>query len=84
MQREIITQIINDWDPIGLLDSGAPIDEYDLEIEEILLNMNTGTDDIELANIIYKSFKDKMGLSLNKLACLKYAMEISGAIQLSQ
>ncbi|QHJ70909.1 DUF1871 family protein [Planococcus halotolerans] len=32
----IVKSIIDDWDPIGLLDLGCPEDEYDPEIRDIV------------------------------------------------
>ena len=34
--RDIIKSIIDTWDPIGLLETGCPKNEYDIEIDSIL------------------------------------------------
>ncbi|MGN7358116.1 hypothetical protein ACTHPF_15205 [Paenibacillus sp. SAF-054] len=69
----IVAVIINGWDPVGLLAGGAPSNEYDIEIKEISKRINLTTTEIELAKIIYDTFKNKMGIELNHLNCLKYA-----------
>jgi len=33
--RKIVREVINDWDPMGLLETGAPDDEYEPEIKDI-------------------------------------------------
>ena len=52
-------KIVNEWDPIGLIASHAPIDEYSFEIEEIkkyLYNNHNITVE-KLAEEIDKIFK---------------------------
>ncbi|MHB9146137.1 MAG: hypothetical protein ACYC5Y_12470 [Symbiobacteriia bacterium] len=34
--RQVVRKAIIDWDPEGLIYGGAPLDEYDGEIDEIL------------------------------------------------
>ena len=62
MKRELLTQIINDWDPIDLI-AFSPQDEYLNEIkmiEEILQTSNKN-DPIFLANEIFKIFTNSFG-----------------------
>lgn len=40
---EFLTQVINDWDPVGLLAGGAPENEYSIEIREIVRNRFSDT-----------------------------------------
>lgn len=35
-EYEFVKSVIDEWDPIGLLDLGCPQDEYDPEIREIV------------------------------------------------
>ena len=32
----VLTKVINNWDPVGLLEGGAPEDEYSIEIRKIV------------------------------------------------
>jgi hypothetical protein len=74
---EILTKIINIWDPIGLLASGAPENEYSIEIKQIMdLSIQCKTE-IDLARIIRQVFQTSMGLKINSLACLQQAFVIS-------
>ena len=59
---EKVTQVINEWDPLGLFPY-APKDEYDLEIKELvkfLENCENCSVDY-LGNIIYKLFSSTLG-----------------------
>lgn len=59
MYIEKITQIINEWDPIDLLKTGCPNDEYQPEVNEIFNNMSNNID--HLANTIYNVFIKMFG-----------------------
>ena len=63
MTLENIKIIINDWDPIGLLDH-APQDEYDIESEEIFLYL--GKDEKRNGAIIHSIFKKAFGSTFTK------------------
>ncbi|BBI33953.1 DUF1871 family protein [Cohnella abietis] len=74
--NQIVTRVINDWDPIGLLAGGAPENEYDIEINEIVEKCIMCENETDLARQIYKVFYEKMGIKLNQLTCLKHAFNI--------
>ncbi|UKS23901.1 hypothetical protein LOZ80_19855 [Paenibacillus sp. HWE-109] len=74
---ESLTQIINDWDPVGLLAGGAPENEYSFEIGEIFQKSATCKSETDLAILIYRVFNYKMGVKLNQLTCLKQAFKIA-------
>lgn len=77
IEIEFLTQVINDWDPVGLLAGGAPENEYSIEIREIIQKSATYKSETDLAILIYRVFNDKMGVKLNQLACLKQAFKIT-------
>ncbi|GGA18052.1 hypothetical protein GCM10008018_72610 [Paenibacillus marchantiophytorum] len=77
LEIEYLTQVINSWDPVGLLAGGAPDNEYDIEIREIAQKSLSCNSEVDLATLIWEVFKDRMGIKLNKLACLKQAFEIT-------
>ncbi|GAB6086710.1 DUF1871 family protein [Alkaliphilus crotonatoxidans] len=60
-RKDIITEIINDWDPIGVLPY-APIDEYEVEISEILSYIDSESiiDTSNLAHKIRKIFLSRI------------------------
>ena len=67
MKLNEISNIINDWDPIGLFPA-APKDEYNEEINkisEIIIN-NKNISDIELASFIKEIFLSSFGESVFK------------------
>jgi len=59
---ELIKSIIDEWDPVGLLENGAPIDEYDLEVELICnkLHKEITIDELSLIlqNVLLFTFDD--------------------------
>ncbi|NOU92565.1 hypothetical protein GC093_04875 [Paenibacillus sp. LMG 31456] len=74
---KLLTQVINKWDPIGLLAGGAPEDEYSIEIREIAQKSSLCNSETDLAILIFKVFNDKMGVKLNQLACLNQAFKLN-------
>lgn len=77
ISTKLLTEAINNWDPIGLLAGGAPKNEYDIEINEIEKKSITCTNEIELAKLIYEVFNDMIGVKLNHLSCLNQAFKIT-------
>ena len=47
---------INNWDPVKLLQMGAPQNEYDMEINMIANRIQETDDTDKIANIIYEVF----------------------------
>lgn len=71
LQQEIffiIKEIINKWDPIGLLDDGAPDDEYSYEILRIVNKITKYNSADDLSNYIYKLFLKMFGDEVNSKA----------------
>jgi len=60
MKKEIISKIINEWDPIDLFPC-APKDEYDDEIDLISKLFDESTNLEYLANGIRKIFVEQFG-----------------------
>lgn len=48
--------IINQHDPIGLLDIGAPEDEYESEVKTILVQLDYDMTEQQVHNLIYQEF----------------------------
>ena len=73
-----VKRIIDDWDPIDLL-SHAPKNEYHSEIDEIE-RMLCSTDDFsELAEGIFKVFRESFGdvnFKKSKAECVKIAQAL--------
>ena len=62
-----IISIINEWDPINLLDI-CPTDEYQPEIKQIasVISTNNKMNHIDLGKIIYDIFVDSFGEEFKK------------------
>lgn len=77
--RKIVKKIIDSWDPFSLFPN-APKDEYDAEIEIILLNLEGKEEVIDIARIISdvfsRTFNEKLGIK----KCLEPAKEIYSKI----
>ncbi|MGO4548429.1 hypothetical protein AB4Z29_26930 [Paenibacillus sp. 2TAB23] len=73
---EFLTQVINNWDPVGLLAGGAPENEYSVEVIEIAQKSSSCKSETDLAILIYGVFNDKLEVKLNQLDCLKQAFKI--------
>lgn len=80
MNEQIITEIINQWDPIGLLALCCPSDEYVDEIAEIIAFCDTHVlDEQQLGAAIYEIFCRRFGkdVFLKSLAeCVRIAGHI--------
>jgi hypothetical protein len=60
LNKKIITNIVNQWDPIGLF-PGAPDDEYSCEISEIMVLVNSSKDRTFIAQGILNIFTKWFG-----------------------
>lgn len=74
---EFLTKVINEWDPVGLLAGGAPVNEYSIEVKEIAQKSSSCKSETDLAMLIYRVYNNKMGVNLNQLVCLKQAFKIT-------
>lgn len=54
--RAAITNAINRADPVGLLDLGAPQDEYDPEVGTILPRLSTASSANDVLTIVHEEF----------------------------
>jgi hypothetical protein len=63
IRRKHIKCVIDDWDPIELLSSYAPPDEYDSESEKIyiFIKKSDAVDRICLGGIIFEVFMQSFG-----------------------
>ena len=58
-----IMEVVVKADPIGLLAGGAPNDEYDSEINRIIVGIKDISDEKSVLEVIYKVFVDSFGES---------------------
>lgn len=72
---EIIKKVINEWDPIGLMEF-APQDEYDDEC--LLIFQEFSKNQESLGKVIYDTFNKSFGEAFqdNLTNCIKIAEEI--------
>jgi len=56
MEFIILKEIIDEWDPIGLLETHSPLDEYDGETQKILSQISDDMNEFDIATIIYNVF----------------------------
>ncbi|TYT24848.1 DUF1871 family protein [Luteimonas viscosa] len=53
---QIVGQVIRDWDPYGLLESGAPVDEFDTEISLLVSRVPRMTSEALAAQAVSEVF----------------------------
>ena len=58
--------MINNVDPIGLIAGGAPGDEYHMEAEIIVANLNKITDSREIYKVVKNIFDKNFGKDTNR------------------
>jgi hypothetical protein len=71
-----VKKIIDEWDPIDLLNMGCPVDEYDPEIREIVQLLRNINSVDELAIEINKVFIKWFGEDLTIEKCYPVALKI--------
>lgn len=60
-QRDQLLTLVNNWDPIGLLQSGAPRDEYDRVIDKLLGMLSRSAPRDEIARSLEGDFVEHYG-----------------------
>lgn len=74
---KVVEEIVNEWDPFGLLAVGCPDDEYKFEIQRIVsatLRVNNAEElAVKMNEILYKSFEEDFKKSED---CLMFADKI--------
>ncbi len=55
---EVVKYVLDEWDPLNLLALGAPLDEYDYELDIILFRFSflNEISSFEIAKIIHETF----------------------------
>ncbi|WP_226681489.1 DUF1871 family protein [Sutcliffiella horikoshii] len=80
-KQDIVTKIINEWDPMDLLAMGAGEDRYRLEIDKIV----DALDQVDSVDKLARSIKQYMDASfstdLPSITCLQVAVLIWEEIQ---
>ncbi len=44
--------LVNEWDPIGLIEAGAPVDEYECIVGPLLRQLEEGTTERQIAEYL--------------------------------
>lgn len=57
-----LRELLNGWDPIGVIEDGTPDDEYDCLIAPILDRLERGAEPPELAAFLRVELEDHFGL----------------------
>ena len=71
-----LRDIINSHDPIGLIKSGAPTDEYEPEVKTIIVQLDDKQNGNEVLDLIYKEFEKWFGDAGNKENYIELAEDI--------
>jgi hypothetical protein len=57
-----LRELLNTWDPIGIVPDGGPLDEYDCLVGPMLGRSERGADARELAEFLRRELDDHFGL----------------------
>ncbi|WP_409274603.1 DUF1871 family protein [Neobacillus sp. SCS-31] len=72
----LVKEVIDEWDPIGLLGMGCPDDEYDPEIKDIVKRLSNSNSVDVLTKEIQEVFIKWFGEHLSTRDCLSAAQKI--------
>lgn len=73
--ENIVRQVIHEWNPFGLLPH-APIDEFDSEIEKVVISLADATTVEEMARRIQEIFSSSFGEPFGYEECFNTANQI--------
>jgi hypothetical protein len=57
-----MTLMVNAWDPIGLIEMGAPVDEYDCVVGDVMRALERRDSPEQLATFLAAHIADHFGL----------------------
>ncbi|MFD2614157.1 hypothetical protein [Paenibacillus gansuensis] len=60
--------IVNEWDPIGLIEGGAPKDEYDCITVQLIELLQQGMNHNDVFEFIVKELDDHFGMGIRSVA----------------
>lgn len=64
-----LEEIVNEWDPIGLIRGGAPKDEYDCLTTQLLSRLYGGEKVEDIRRFVFEELDEHFGYGLNKIRC---------------
>jgi hypothetical protein len=73
---ERLRELVNSFDPLFLIDIGAPEDEYDSLTEKILSNVYDGKTKIEMTNLVRHEIQHHFGLVVSEEFKEKFKIEL--------
>jgi hypothetical protein len=75
-KKEVVTKIVNEWDPLDLLAMGAGEDRYQHEIEKIVGALQKVNTVDEFAERIKQYMDHSFSTDLSSITCLQVAVLI--------
>jgi len=79
---EIVTTVVNEWDPYDLISAGAPDNEFSHEVTQIVAKINTINTPIALAGVISSVFsKELESESFSIEECMPVASRLFTALK---
>jgi hypothetical protein len=71
-----LRSLINNHDPIGLINMGCPEDEYEAEVKTIIVQLGNKQTENEILDLVYTEFERWFGDAGNKKNYLPLASDI--------
>jgi hypothetical protein len=72
-----LRNLLNDWDFIGVLDSGGRADEYDCMIEPLLIRLSAGADATEIKEWLDAEIAGHFGMSADAVPTTAMAEQLA-------
>lgn len=79
---EVVTTVVNEWDPYDLINAGAPENEFVHEVAQIAAKIHEINTPTELAEVISKVFSIGFGPQYFSVsACMQVASQLFADLQ---
>jgi hypothetical protein len=72
-----LRDLVNAWDPIGLIELGSPPDEYDCVVESIMRLLEEGASTAQITEYVLKELPDHFGSPVLESSAKDFAMRAS-------
>lgn len=72
-----LRDLINAWDPIGLIEVGCPPDEYECVVGPIMRILEQGAPTVHITEYVLKEFPDHFGVPVPELSAASFATRAS-------
>ena len=76
MSKQMIKSVVDQFDPIGLLEMNCPPEEYDAEVERIFARIRKGMSVKDISDVIHAVFLEMFDECIDTKVCDAMAYKI--------